>query len=127
MRVGLARLVAGWVLVAGAACSDEEPISAPGTRTATLVSPNGAEGAAILVLVGDGVGAIESLGETEVYRHDADGMTRLVLIDLYGGDLAFRVAVVDTTALPAVVIHEVAGPVDELRSGLDAYRLEIGP
>ena len=63
MRVGLARLVAGWVLVAGAACSDKEPISAPGTRT----------------------------------------------------------------ALPAVVIHEAAGPDDELRSGLDAYRLEIGP
>jgi hypothetical protein len=25
------------------------------------------------------------------------------------------------------VIHEVAGPDDELRSGLDAYRLKIGP
>ncbi|HUP53444.1 MAG TPA: hypothetical protein VM198_13260 [Longimicrobiales bacterium] len=53
-------------------------------------------------------------------------MTRRWLAEMRVG-LARRVAVADTTALPAVVIHEVAGPDDELRSGLDAYRFEIGP
>lgn len=109
-----------------AACSDGGPVAAPGTRTVTLVSPSGDEGAALLTLVGEGVGPVEGVGETEVHRSDADGVTRLVLFDLNGGTLAFRMALADTSRLPAAYIEEVAGPDDQLRVGLAAYRLELG-
>jgi hypothetical protein len=40
-----------------AACTDAGPVSGPGTVDAILISPNGAEGAALVVLSGDGLGA----------------------------------------------------------------------
>ena len=49
----------------------------------------------------------------------------MVLLDRRGGTLAFQVTMADTTQLPAVVIHQVAGIDDELRS-VDQYTLEFG-
>lgn len=109
-----------------AACADEGPVSGPGTLTATLVSPNGAEGAAHVVLLGEGIGAITPLGSTEVHSRTGVEGTHVVLVDPAGGTLAFQIAVADTTQPPAVVIQQVAGPDDALRSGLEAYRLELG-
>lgn len=93
--------------------------------TATLVGPNGAEGAAVVSLLGDGIGVVSAVGDTEVHVKDGDSRMRVVLIDLDGGDLAFQVAVPDTTLPPAVVIHQVAGPDDILRPSLDVYSLEF--
>lgn len=112
-------------LVALAACSDEAPVSGPGTMTATVVGPNGAEGAAVLTLLGDGIGAISAVGGSEVHVREGDSMVRVVLIDPAGGDLAFQVAVPDTTAPPASVILQVAGPDDALRPSVDDYSLEF--
>ena len=117
-----------WLLVLlllAAACSDEAPVSGPGTMTATLRGPNGSEGAAVLALLGDGVGAVTSVGATEAYARAGDSQLRIVLVNLSGGELAFRVAVPDTTEPPAFVIEEVAGPDDALRTDLDAYVLEF--
>lgn len=108
-----------------AACADEGPVSGPGTMTATLRSPNGSEGAAVIQLVGDGVGAITAVGATEVYGNPSDGTTRVVLVNRAGGTLSFQVAVADTTQPPSWVIQEVAGPDDELRASLTGYGLEI--
>ena len=124
---GLLRLVCVTAVAAVTGCSDGGPLAGPGTLTVTLLSPHGNEGAAVVSLVGAGVGAIDALGDTEVHRADAGDTTRLVLIDLDGGQLAFRMALGDTTELPAVVIEEVAGPDDELRTGLGLYRLDIRP
>ena len=116
--------VLGLLLVA-AACSDQAPVSGPGTMTATLRSPNGTEGAAVLALLGDGVGNVTPVGATEAYVREGDSQLRVVLVNLSGGDLSFRVAVPDTTDPPAFVIEEVAGPDDVLRTDLDAYSVEF--
>lgn len=110
-----------------AACGGEQaPVSGPGTMTVTLMSPNGSEGAAVLNLLGDGIGQVSSTGANEVYSFSGSGdsQTRVVLISQAGGDLSFQVAVPDTTQPPAYVIEEVAGPDDALR-GLTGYELEF--
>lgn len=94
--------------------------------TATVVSPNGVEGAAVVVLLGDGVGAITAAGGTEVHSFAGSGETRVVLINQTGGELGFQVAVADTTQPPSFVLQEVAGPDDELRPSLSGYDLEFG-
>lgn len=108
-----------------AACADEGPVSGPGTMTATLLSPNGPEGAALVILLGDGVGAITPVGDTEVYSYSSNGSTRVVLINQMGGDLSFQVAVADTTQLPGAVVQEVAGPDDQRRTAISEYELEL--
>lgn len=120
---GAALLTAALLL---AACStDEGPRSGPGTMTATLSGPNGPEGAAVVTLLGDGVGAVTAVGGTEVHSRSGDGGVRIVLINEVGGDLLFRVAVADTTQPPSTVVVEVAGPDDELRSSVDGYTVEF--
>lgn len=108
-----------------AACSDEGPVSGPGTMTATLVGPNSAEGAAVVSLLGDGIGSVSGVGNTSVHARSGDSSLRLILIDQNGGILSFEVAVPDTTQPPAAVIHEVAGPDDALRPSVDGYTLEF--
>ena len=120
------RLLAAALTVASLmACGDQGPVSGPGTLSATLISPNGDEGAAVVVLLGDSVGAITPAGATEVYSQEGDSQTRIVLIDQAGGALTFRVAVPDTTVHPAWVIDQVAGPDDQLRTLVDGYALEF--
>lgn len=116
--------VAAFVLFL-AACSDEGPVSGPGTMTATLVGPNGPEGAAVISLLGDGIGAVSGVGNTAVHARSGESTLRLILVDQVGGTLAFQVAVPDTTQPPAVVIHEVAGPDDALRPSVDGYSVEF--
>ena len=122
-RRGVGGLLA--TTIALAACTDAGPVSGPGTIDAVLVSPHGAEGAALVVLTGEGIGRAVGLGDTEVYRSDASGSTRVVLVNRVGGGLAFLIEMADTTRLPTAVIHQVAGPDDELRVDLAAYRLEL--
>lgn len=120
------RLLSTLLAVAAlAACSDEGPVSGPGTLTASLVGPNGAEGAALVVALGEGVGAITAVGDTEVFSEAEMGRSRLVLINQIGGDLIFRVAVADTTVLPTFIVEQVAGPDDALRADLSAYSVEF--
>jgi hypothetical protein len=112
-------------LVAFAGCADEGPVAGPATMTATLRSPNGAEGAAVVLLVGDGVGTITPVGGTEVYSHTGGSTTQVVLINQAGGELSFQVAVADATQPPEAVVQQVAGPDDALRPTLVGYALEI--
>lgn len=119
------RILSALTLALLVACADEGPVAGPGTMTAVLVSPNGAEGAALLILLGSGVGQITRVGDTEVYSYSSASATQIVLINQAGGDLSFQVAVADTTDLPSVVVQEVAGPDDELRTPTSAYDLEF--
>ncbi|MSR20025.1 MAG: hypothetical protein EXR91_03485 [Gemmatimonadetes bacterium] len=115
----MTRRAAGGLLVtltALAACTDAGPVSGPGTIDAVLVSPHGAEGAALVVLTGGGIGRAVGLGDTEVYRSDDSGSTRVVLMNRVGGGLAFRIEMADTTRLPTAVIQQVAGPATSFAS-----------
>jgi hypothetical protein len=107
------------------ACSDEGPVAGAGTLTATLTSPAGAEGAAVLTLFGDGLGPITAVGETEVHARAGGGSTRVVLVHPTGGSLSFAVAVADTTSPPTWVLEDVAGPDDVLRGDLSGYGVEF--
>ena len=120
----LRQYLVAFTLIALAACADQAPPGS-GTLTATLVSPNGAEGSALIVLIGPGIGEISPLGDTELYSHAADGSAQVLLINQVGGELAFLVALADTTAKPEWVVEEVAGPDDELRLLTGDYELEL--
>ncbi|MEQ1855031.1 MAG: hypothetical protein ABL963_01095 [Longimicrobiales bacterium] len=106
------------------ACSDQGPESAPGTLTAALVSPNGAEGAAVVTLRGQGLGATTGLGDVVLFRLDDADVTTMVLVSPSGGSLSFRAEVADTTRPPTTAVLQIAGPDDELRATLSGYRLE---
>ena len=121
----LIRLFTVVTIAALSACSDEGPVSGPGTLTAILMSPNGPEGAAFVVLVGEGVGEVTAVGNTEVFARADGSTTQIVLINQAGGALSFQVAVTDTLVRPQSVVQEVAGPDDELRPSLAGYSLEF--
>ena len=109
------------VLVAAAllgACTDQSPVSAPGSVIARLVSPHGAEGAAVVTLVGEGIGKATGLGDVQLFRSDGPGVTTFVLVSPGGGDLSFELEVEDRTRLPETMVQQVAGPDDELRTGV---------
>lgn len=120
------RIGAVLAMAVAAGCADQGPVSGPGKLIGTLVSPNGAEGAAHVVLLGDGVEAVSALGEAELHNYRSAGdETHLVLIHPTGGALAFQVVVADTTRPPTALVQQVAGPDDELRANLDSYRVEL--
>ena len=106
------------------ACADQSP-PGPGILTATLKSPNGAEGAALVVLMGSGIGEATPLGNNELYTNSNLDELRIVLINQAGGELEFQIEVADTTIKPTATVEEVAGPDNELRSALGGYQLEF--
>lgn len=121
MRPRFAPVLVALTLVA---CSDGGPQAGPGTLTATVISPNGVEGAAVVTFFGPGIGDLTSQSGALYWDRVADTI-RAVLIDPDGGGLAFTVAVDDTTRKPEGLVVEVAGPDDQLRSGVSAYTLEF--
>ena len=104
---------------------DDAPTPGPGTLTVSLASPNQAEGAARLVLVGQGMGAASALdGEVHVrVRGDTMGV---LLLRQDPGPLRFLLQVQDTTRKPRGSVVQVAGPDNELRPALLGYRVEVG-
>lgn len=102
-------------ILAVGACGDEGPVSGPGTLTAVVSSPNGAEGAAVVTLIGEGVGAVTALDGWLFEERIADGVRVMVVSD-QAGPLRFQVALADTTQRPVGTVEEVAGPDDVLRS-----------
>ena len=106
------------------ACTDQSP-PGPGILTATLKSPNGAEGAALVVLMGPGIGEVTPVGSNQLYSNSSLDEVRIVLINQNNGTLAFRVEVADTTIEPAAIVEEVANPDNLIRSTLDGYQLEF--
>ena len=121
MKIRSRSWTAAALVMAAAACNDS-PIPAPGTLTAVLASPNGAEGAAVLSFASDGVGEIGPVSGEVFSRVDGDSVT-VVLVHEQGGELAFSMALADTTALPLGVVREVAAPNDRLRTTLAGYEV----
>ena len=120
----LNRFIAVLGLALLVACVDQSP-PGPGILTATLKSPNGPEGAALVVLMGPGIGEATPLGKNELYTNSSLDELRIVLINQEGGELEFRVEVADTMIKPMVTVEEVDGPGNELRSALGGYQLEF--
>ncbi len=107
-------------LVAG--CGDD-PVPGPGVLTATVESPNGAEGAALIELVGKGIVEVSPIDGRVFGEQHGDTMV-VVVVNEEGGPLRFALEVADTTRRPIATLHEVAGPDDQLR-GLSGYTVDI--
>ena len=122
-----AGLVRGLTLIGAllaSACDD--PDAVPGSLTATLVSPNGPEGAAWVTLSGPGIGAVTSL-DARTFSHAEGETVHVVVVRDQPGDLRFVVQVANTTQAPTVVVREVAGGDNRLRADVSAYRLALQP
>jgi hypothetical protein len=123
--MALTGLVVG--IVGGtAACGDQGPRSGPGTLTATVVSPNGAEGSAVVSLFGEGVGQVSAVGGAVFSEPRRDSVRVVVLADT-PGTLRFLVAVADTTRPLVANLVQVADGDDRLRASLSGYTVEIKP
>ena len=113
------------VMLLAAACGDAGPRSGPGILTATVRSPNGAEGAAVVEIFGLGIGDVEALEGRAFSQRRGDTVRVVVVRDDGAGDLRFTLAVADTTQLFTGTVLEVAGPDDALRGAVSAYTVEV--
>ena len=104
----------------------DEGRAGPGTVSATLVSPNGAEGAAWLRLIGPGLGAPEAIAG-ELFTSRLGDTTEVVVLLETAGEISFRFAVPDTTKLPTVELLQVADGSNALRTTLQGYQLRMVP
>lgn len=120
----LAAALASGVLAGG--CGDDAPSAPAGPVAGTAVlSIDGvsADDRAVLVRVGAGASSVEPADPAlQVHvRSDGEGGWRIVAIGALAGPLA-RLSLPDTSAVPNVVIQEVAVDDGALRSGLAGYR-----
>ena len=113
------------VAIGVAACGDAGPQSGPGTLTATVVSPNGDEGAAVVEVFGPGITGVASLEGRAFSERRGDTLRVVVVREDGAGTLRFALSVADTTQLFGGTVLEVAGPDDALRSSVATYTLEV--
>ena len=109
---------------ASLSCDSTEPGGGPGTVTAVLVSPNGAEGAAVL----DVTGTVESFTPVDgvsMYTTPSSGGTRVVLVRLTPGELSVNLRVANTSEPPPVSVVEVADGDNKLRSPVSGYQVSF--
>lgn len=119
-------LLAAAVFALGA-CSDEPTGGAPrpGEMRATLVSPNGPEGSAVLELTG---GTIQDVAAAEAFVRVywvSGTPARFVVLRLEPGEIAFRLLTADVNDPPELRVVEVGGPDDALRSDLSGYSVAV--
>jgi len=103
---------------------DDDPASGPGTLTVTLRSPNPAEGAARIQLVGRGMVTAAAL-EGEVHTRARGDTLEVLVLRPDPGILRFALQVDDTTRRPRGTVMQVAGPENLLRSALAGYEVEV--
>jgi len=121
-RVGIA------MFIGLAASCDSAPTapSGPGQLDALLISPNGAEAAAVFQLTGTNIGAIETEGG-DVFRATNGNVNRIVVILDEPGNVRFRVYVAERSEPPDVLVVEVADGNNQIRHQLGGYRVEFTP
>lgn len=100
-------------------------IANPGDMTATLVSPNGNEGSAVLELTS---GTILAITTPETYERVYGVPTapgRIVIVRRDPGQITFRLVADDIDNPPEIRVVEVAGPDDVLRADLSRYSVKL--
>lgn len=122
-------LAAVAVLLAASACDDSPPGPAPvpGDVAVTLVSPNGAEGGAVLATGEAGIVQVWTDAAVQVYHWREAGEDRIVALRDAAGEIRFRMRVEDVNRPPRLDVIEVADASNRLRAGLAGYEVEIVP
>jgi hypothetical protein len=119
------------LLVATAGCDDGEvttPVPVPGDLAISLVSPNGAEGAAVFETSDPGIVGIAAAGSVDAFHLEgAGGKSRIVVLLDQPGTIAFTLSVEDLNDPPQMEIVEVADPDNRLRAVLTGYELRSTP
>lgn len=113
------------------ACGEDGNVTEPGTPVpgelvVTLVSPNGAEGAAILETEDRGVVAISS-SSGQAFLGGTQRFTRVVVLVPSPGQVEVTLDVEDLNDAPRFRIVEVADGSDALRASLAGYSLDVRP
>ena len=115
------------LLLALSACDGGEGTGAAlsgGEYIATLESPHGAEGAAILEITGPGVEEVFASSAT-VFQQPVSGGRRVVLVREPAGPIEFRVRIAPGNELPQVRVVQVVDGNDAVRPSTDGYRVSF--
>ena len=89
---------------------------------ASVISPNGLEGAVVLELEGT-YPSVTAPSGSQVFTHAGDGVTRVVIVLTNPGNIEFTLTLDDVGEEPDVRILEVADGANELRMSLRGYRV----
>ncbi len=99
--------------------------SGSGVIEATLISPYGAEGAALLELTGGvALGVVASEYGDTFYEHDGDNTRAVIVLD-EAGSIRFTVRTEDIGELPTVTVIQVAAGDNRLRTDVSGYEVEF--
>jgi hypothetical protein len=116
-------------LALGACADATQSHGGAGTWLAKLSSPNGAEGAAVVELVGKGILNVSTAGGGILFQQPhGDTMRVVAMADTsvnHGGTIQFHVKMAEGSAAPAATVLQVAAPNDALRGSLAGYRVDL--
>ncbi len=118
----LARTAVALLIGGSLACEGDSAV--PGALTVSVMSPSGAEGAAVVDLFGPGLRAVSAI-EGRVFSSARGDTVRVVVLREEPGQLRFSLEVDDVGTTPSGVVLEVAGGDDRIRGGLSSYEVGI--
>ncbi len=120
-------LLLGCLILSGCGGEEDGPIDisgGPGTMTATLQSPNGPEGGALIHLVGNGAtNVMAPVGD--LFTSVSGDTVKVLLLRQDPGELIFSFSLPDTTRRPTILIEQVTGGDNQLRASLSGYTLRL--
>ena len=113
-------------LVAGLSACDSGPSgpSGPGRIVVSLTSPNGSEGAAVIVLKASGLSTVAGAAGQIFTGRGADSLVAVVVLD-EPGVITFTVRVEDVAVVPTARVIEVADGDNQLRASLSGYKFQF--
>ena len=126
VRIALASIAA--LLFAPLACTGDDGSGAPRdplVRLATVESPNGAEGAAVVELAGDVAADVSADDGSEAFAESALGVTRVVVVRAAPGALRFRLRLPAGATPPTARVIEVADGDNRLRASVAGYSVRF--
>ena len=116
------------LVLAPLACSGDDGTGTPRdplVRVATIESPNGAEGAAVVELAGDVAADVTADDGSEAFADAALGVTRVVIVRGSPGAHRFRLRLPAGATPPTARVIEVADGSDRLRASVSGYSVRF--
>ncbi len=117
------------IALVAVACDDAppEPEPVPGDVSVTLISPIGAESAAVLATADAGIVDVTAETPMRVFHWREGGVSRIVVLRDEAGEIRFTMSMEDVTRLPVLEVVEVADGANRLRASLTGYEVSVEP